>query len=156
MHADVHEILETSSSEQEAKVFAYMRSQFINMKRHGIQKWWFTLQKGHRYSLWTFLNISEEDGGRIAEFTDLNSMNKNQIHNLFANRMQMKLQSDVVREHDVEGNRPRVSYYRVEQSINCSEFEDLPSENKKIGPGNQGELHQDFCSLKSSRLGNAR
>ena len=67
----------------------------------------------------------------------------------------MKLQSDVVREQDVEGNRSRVYYYRVEQSINCSEFEDLPPEHKKIGPGNQ-EPRQDFCSLKSSRLGNAR
>ena len=54
-----------------------MRSQFINMRRHGIQKWWFTLQKGHKYSLWSFIKIIEEDGGRIAEFTDLNSMNKN-------------------------------------------------------------------------------
>ena len=159
MHAQVTEILETSSSEQEAKVFAYMRSQFINMRRHGIQKWWFTLQKGHKYSLWTFLNISEEDGGRIAEFTDLNSMNKNQIHNLFAERMQMKLQSDFVRECDVGGNRPKVLYHRVEQSINCSEFEDLPPEHKKIGPGDRGmkgDLYQDFCSFKSSRLGNAR
>ena len=159
MHAHVHEILETSSSEQEAKVFAYMRSQFINMKRHGIQKWWFTLQKEHRYSLWTFLNISEEDGGRIAEFTNLNSKNRNKIHSLFAEKMQMKLQSDVVREQDVEGNRSRVYYYRVEQSINCSEFEDVPPEHKKIGPGNRGmkgDLRQDFCSLKSNRLGNAR
>ena len=158
MHAQVTEILETSSSEQEVKVFAYMRSQFINMRRHGIQKWWFTLQKGHKYSLWTFLNIDEEDGGRIAEFTDLCSMNKNQIHNLFAERMQMKLQSDFVRECDVGGNRPKVLYHRVEQSINCSEFEDLPPEHKKIGPGDRGlkGLEQDFCNFKSSRLGHAR
>ena len=108
--------------------------------------------KGHKYSLWSFLKISEEDGGRIAEFTNLSSMNKNQIHNLFAERMQMKLQSDFVREREVGGNRPGVLYYRVEQSINCSEFEDLPPEHKKIGPGSQ-ELRQDFCS---SRLGNAR
>ena len=98
------------------------------------------------------MNIIEEDGGRIAEFTNLSSMNKNQIHNLFAERMQMKLQSDFVRECDVGGNRPKVLYHRVEQSINCSEFEDLPPEHKKIGPGSQ-ELRQDFCS---SRLGNAR
>ena len=64
------------------------------------------------------MNIIEEDGGRIAEFTNLNSMNKNQIHNLFAEKMQMKLQSDVVREQDEEGNRSRVYYHRVEKSIN--------------------------------------
>ena len=104
------------------------------------------------------MNISEEDGGRIAEFTNLNSMNKNQIHNLFAERMQMKLQSDFVRECDVGGNRPGVFYYRVEQSINCGEFEDLPPEHKKIGPGDRGlkGLEQDFCNFKSSRLGHAR
>ena len=96
--------------------------------------------KGHKYSLRSFLKISEEDGGRIAEFTNLSSMNKNQIHNLYAERMQ-------------------VLYHRVERSINCSEFEDLPPEHKKIGPGDRGmkgDLYQDFCSFKSSRLGNAR
>lgn len=128
-------------------------------ENYGIQEWLFTFQKGHRYSLWTIMNISEEDGGGIADFTNLNIMKRNQIEVLFKTRMRMTLQSQLIKESDLEGNRGTVWNYGVETIVKDDGFEDLPPEYKKIRPRNRGlkgELREDFCNFKSSRLGIAR
>ena len=51
----------------------FKKSRFDVVEPKGIQRLWFTLGKEHEYSLWSLLDVSEENWDQIARGTNLKS-----------------------------------------------------------------------------------
>ena len=73
MHADVQASSWLYPPESAKIAFAFIKSRLDVMEPKGIQRLWFTLGKEYEYSLWSLLDVSEENWDQIARGTDLKS-----------------------------------------------------------------------------------
>jgi len=113
--------------------FDFIKNRFDIMEPKGIQRLWFTLDKEHVYSLWSLLDISEENWDQIACITGFNSKTSRFVEEFFAKFLNLKLKVDTVKRSCTNGKRRSIAYYRVQESIYGGKFCCLSSEYTKVG-----------------------
>ena len=97
MHADVQASSWLYPPECAKIAFDFIKSRFDVMEPKGIQRLWFTLDKEHEYSLWSLLDVSEENWDQIARGTDLKSKTSRLV---------------ILQDYEKNGNEIAVIFYQ--------------------------------------------
>ena len=97
MHADVQASSWLYPPESAKIAFDFIKSRFDVMEPKGIQRLWFTLDKAHEYSLWSLLDVSEENWDQIARGTDLKSKTSRLV---------------ILQDYEKNGNEIAVIFYQ--------------------------------------------
>ena len=97
VHADVQASSWLYPPESAKIAFDFIKSRFDVMEPKGIQRLWFTLDKEHEYSLWSLLDVSEENWDQIARGTDLKSKTSRLV---------------ILQDYEKNGNEIAVIFYQ--------------------------------------------